>query len=129
MSASRLERRGSYAIEFALIVPFLVLALAGTVDFVQYLLLSDGLVAAVAEGARAGAQSEDDPTGVAQSVAKTSWTNAALPAELTLEAKIVGAAPDRWVQVEGSVPYLAWFGFIGLPETITYTSTVRSTLQ
>lgn len=122
----RHRRRGSYAIEFALILPVLVLLLAGSMDLAQYLLLSDGLVVSVAEGARAGAQTEGaEPAAVASKIAEMSWANASLPASLTIDATIAGVAPDQWLVVTGKVPFSAFFGVVKLPEIITYTSTVR----
>lgn len=120
-------RRGSQAVEFALLLPILVTLFAGMVDFAQYLFLADGVVAAVGEGARAGAaaSASEDPSALATQVAQTSWANAGLPGTLELNVQFQGSAPDQWIVVGGSVAYAAWFGFIGMPGTVSYTSIVR----
>lgn len=131
-AAGRRGLRGSQVVEVALLLPVLVAMLAGVVDLAQYLLIADGVVAAVGEGARAGAASgrDEDPVAVASTVARISWANADLPGQLALTTTVQGAAPDQWIVVEGSVPYRAWFGFVeAIPDVVTYRSTVRLVSQ
>jgi Flp pilus assembly protein TadG len=127
----RAPRRGSQAVEFALVLPLLLTLLAGVVDLGQYLVVSEGLVSAVAEGARAGALAEtgQSPTTIAQSVATTSWSTTSLPGSLTLQAATSGSAPDRMLTLSGEVTFDAWFGFLGLPTSIEYEHTLRLSEQ
>jgi Flp pilus assembly protein TadG len=123
----RAPRRGSQAVEFALVLPLLLTLLAGVVDLGQYLVVSEGLVSAVAEGARAGAlaESTQNPSSVAHTVASTSWSTTSLPGSLSLQANASGSAPDRMLTVTGTVSFDAWFGFLGLPTSIEYQHTLR----
>jgi hypothetical protein len=131
-AVTRRSRRGSQAVEVALLLPVLVAFFAGVVDLAQYLIIADGVVAAVGEGARAGAASkeEEDPLAEAARIAQISWTNADLPGQLELATTLQGAPPDQWIVVEGSVPYSAWFGFVAaVPDVVTYRGTVRLVTQ
>ena len=123
----RRARRGAQALEFALALPILIALMAGMVDLAQYLLLADGVVASIGEASRAGAAAaeDEDPQQIASQVAQISWTNSGLPGTLTVQSSLEGSDPDRWIAVSGSVPYSAWFGFLGLPTAVTYTSTLR----
>lgn len=122
-----MKRRGSNIVEFALLVPIIVLLIAGTVDLAVYVMLSDALVSAVGEGARSGAQVEagSDPKETALLVAKAAWMNAELPGEVSFELSIDGSAPDQLLVLAGSVPYEPFFGFVGLPKSVDYKATVR----
>jgi hypothetical protein len=129
----RRDRRGSQAVEFALIVPFLLGILSSVVDLAEFLNVKDGLVAAVSAGARAGALVEKyqqlDPQQVARDTALTSWDVSGLPDEPTLVVTYLGAKPDRLLVVEGTIPFRPLFGFLPLPEEITYTGAVLMVIQ
>jgi Flp pilus assembly protein TadG len=125
----RLSRRGSNAIEFALILPVLLILVAGVVDLGQLLYLADATVAAVAEGARAGALADPDdgeiPTAVADVAATQWWTAAEIPASFAVASQVTGAAPDAVLEVRGTVTFNAAFGLIDLPASASYTQTIR----
>ena len=127
------SRRGSQAIEFALLVPLLLILVSGIVDLGQYMYVADGLVNAVSQGGRQGALADSDDgesaSATAMSIASASWTASELPGTLTVTANVSGAAPDALVVVTGTVPFSGFFGFLTLPSTITYTSTVRLMYQ
>lgn len=127
------RRRGSQAIEFALVLPVLCILGAGVVDLGQYMFLQDGVTAAVAQGARVGALSDaaegEDPIANAQAAATTAWTTSDMPGTLTVTATLVGSAPDQRIVVDATTPFTSWFGFVTFPANITYRATVRMMYQ
>jgi Flp pilus assembly protein TadG len=130
---SRRSRRGSYAVEFALSLPILVLLVAGVVDLGLYLVVADGVVAATANGARSGSlmiqDDGEDPVAQAESIANDHWTNTGLPGAPTFAASLVGAAPDQMLVLNASVPFDGFFNFVTLPATIDYQYTMRVVRQ
>jgi Flp pilus assembly protein TadG len=128
-----LSRRGNQAIEFAIAAPLLLILLAGIIDLGQYMYVADGLVEAVAQGGRQGALADsddgEDPVATAVGIASASWAATELPGALTVTAATSGAAPDALIVVNGSVPFSPWFGFLNLPASVGYTSTVRLMYQ
>jgi Flp pilus assembly protein TadG len=127
------SRRGNQAIEFALVVPLLLILISGIVDLGQYMYVADGLVNSIAQGGRQAALADQDdgesPTATATTIANASWAASELPGTLTVTAALSGAAPDQLVVVTGTVPFSGFFGFLTLPSTISYTSTVRLMYQ
>lgn len=122
----RRGRRGSNALEFALVLPVLLALLAGVVDLGQYLLLTESVVNAVAEGARAGAlATATAAASTASQVATTSWQTTELPGTLTVGAATSGTKPHRRLTVTGTLPYTPWFGILHLPAVITYDHTLQ----
>jgi Flp pilus assembly protein TadG len=127
------SRRGNQAIEFALVVPLLLILVSGIVDLGQYMFVADGLVNAVSQGGRQGALADpddgEDAAAIATTIANASWAASELPGALTVTAAVSGVEPDALVVVTGSVPFSGFFGFLTLPATISYTSTVRMMYQ
>lgn len=127
------SRRGNQAIEFALLLPLLLILISGIVDLGQYMFVADGLVNAVSQGGRQGAladpDEDEDVVAVATSIANASWAASELPGALTVTAAVNGTEPDALVVITGTVPFSGFFGFLNLPSTITYTSTVRLMYQ
>lgn len=122
-------RRGSNAIEFALLLPVLLVLVAGVVDLGQLLYLADATVAAVAEGARAGALADpddgEDPVDTANLASNQWWTATEIPAPFTVASTLSGAAPDVVLEVRGTVTFNAAFGLLDLPANVSYTQTIR----
>lgn len=127
------NRRGATAVEFALTLPVLLLLAAAVVDIGQYLYVADGMVAAVAEGARAGALADpddgEDPILTAKAAADLWWTASEIADPLTVDATIVGVAPDAMLVVTGTIGLNPAFGLLHLPAAATYSHTIRLTYQ
>jgi hypothetical protein len=115
------SRRGSNVVEFALVLPILLVLVAGVVDFGHFLILAEGVVSAVGEGTRAGALAEEgeDPVAIAVAVAETAWAATALPGDLDVDAVASGTAPDRRLTVTGTL----------LPANLRYDHTLRLARQ
>lgn len=115
-----MNRRGSQAVEFALVLPILVSLVSGVIDLGTYLSRTDALIQAAADGARAGAADGDDPTGTAKSVAEEAWASTGLPGTPTFETTEVGSAPLRMVRVAVNMPFEPWFGLVPTPSNVDY---------
>lgn len=118
-------RRGSNAVEFALTLPVLLLLAAGVVDLGQYLRVADAAVAAAAEGARAGSLVEEDQAAIGKTMAERAWIAADLDGTALVVATVSGVDPNARLQVDVTVPYAPFFGFLALPPTVTYSHTMR----
>lgn len=116
-----MSRRGSQAVEFALVLPVLTGLVSGVIDLGAYLHRTDALVQAAADGARAGAADEDDPAGRAKTVAQTAWSSMGLPGAPTFDVAEVGSPPTRVVRVSATYSFTPWFGLVPIPETIDYS--------
>jgi len=130
---SFLSQRGSYAIEFAMTLPILLIILSGTIDYGWYFHIQMGVINATGTAAHAGSQIDamidadrytPSPIEVAHAVANDVWTASALPGVPTFSAAIVGESPDQDIVVTSvlSVPPLVNF-FGTTPDIIDYTST------
>ena len=128
----RHQRRGSQAIEFALLAPILLVLLSGIIDVSQYFWLTEGLVTAVAAGARAGAVLDPtlgDRLTTGKSSSTAAWAGAEMPGTPTFTAVYSGTKPNVLIVVQGVLPFSPWFGFIPLPRSINYTVRVRTAIQ
>lgn len=129
-------QRGSYAIEFAMTLPILLIILSGTIDYGWYFHVQMGVVNATREAAHAGSQI--DPAGIedqgnmltpaaaALKVAADVWTASDLPGTPVFNAVINGVAPDRDMVVTSALTVTPLVGFTGAGNTATsinYTST------
>ncbi|MBX2797374.1 MAG: pilus assembly protein [Myxococcales bacterium] len=126
-----MRRRGSQAVEFALLLPFLVALVSGVIDLGVYLSRTTALVQASADGARIGAAAEDGDDALATAVrtATAAWTATGVPGEAVFTASLEGSAPQRRVEVDGTLSYDPYFGFVPLPATIRSSSTFRLFVQ
>lgn len=117
----RRDRRGSNAIEFALTVPVLVAMLAGIADYGWFFNQQQSVVAAVREGARAGALAprNQDPRALAADRARASLDNAGLDSQqATVVAEYIDAPPNLLVGVDVSLPYTPLMGLVPTPERL-----------
>jgi hypothetical protein len=115
--------RGASALEFALVLPVLLLILFGTIEYGWYLTCQFVLNHAVAEGARAGVASleweDEDPVATARTAAERSFwlLGEAQASEFrqSLEAALMEEDDLRYLEV--SVSDLTYFPVTGfLPE-------------
>jgi Flp pilus assembly protein TadG len=80
----RSSRRGSQAVEFALVLPVLVLMIGGIVDYGWYFTQSLTVVAAARDGARAGASLTSTACTVGRDTAKQTMRNDGFNPALTI---------------------------------------------
>jgi Flp pilus assembly protein TadG len=118
------SRRGSNAVEFALTLPVLCALGAGVIDLGQFLWYANALVSAVSDGARAGSIVDTKVTSAtttATSVTLADWNNQGLGGTPTLKVSVA----NNWLTVSGTIDVPPLFGFLPLPTSTTYSSTVR----
>ena len=102
------KRRGSNAVEFALILPSLMFLLGVTVDYGWYFHNQIELTNSAAVGAHAGAAvfaEGGDPVSAARAVTLDAWTATGLPNTPTVTVIRTGASPDEVVSVRAVVPF------------------------
>ncbi len=135
--------RGSYAIEFALTLPILLVILSGTIDYGWYFHAQMSVINATREAAHSGSQVDPDgiedqgvvltPATTALKVAEDVWTATDLPGAPNFTAIVSGSYPDEEMVVTGIYklePLVGFtYGFGGndagfnTPTTITYSAT------
>lgn len=142
MNGGRSRRRddGAAAVEFALVVPLLLVLVFGMITYGYMLSFRQGMSQGTSEGARAGAvwaaayKTDQDSDRVA--AAKTQIDNAlssygvSCADGATCTVTIAACGTARCVTVTVSYPYEAEpltpaFPLVPLPETLTYTATAR----
>lgn len=140
----RLERRaerGNYAIEFALLLPLLILLSGGVVDTAYYLSAKQALVGAVQDGARnaasydhrSGAVGDTITQGVA--AAQEAWDASGRWEGVTFTGSNTtvgggGSVPGTTiVSIGGQVTIDTFFDTVGFPSTLTYTHSMRLDYQ
>lgn len=124
----RRARRGSNAIEFALILPVLIAVLLAIAEWGWYFNQQIGVQTAVREGTRAGAvcAQEDDPPTVAEARARAALAELGLDATTaTISVTTSGTSPDELLTVELAVPYEALTGFVPAPGVLGGSLTMR----
>jgi Flp pilus assembly protein TadG len=105
--ALRRNERGAAIVEFALVVPLLLLLLWGIVDIGRAFYTLNNLASAVREGARTAAVMATDPTTVAnKTIIKSTVTTAFKPIgpALTSDSVFVTLA-NREITVKASYPF------------------------
>ncbi len=120
-------RRGSNAIEFALILPVLMMFLTGIMDYGWFFSQQISMIHAVRDGVRAGATTpfEDDPVRVTEERIATSLEEAGFRGAVTLDVQLVGNSPDRAVSAAAAVDYNALIGFVPTPSVVGSSLTMR----
>ena len=127
----RRGRRGAAAVEFALVVPLLLLIVLGIVDFGFMLSDRQAVSQAAAEGARAAAVSQGDPVAdgkaAMQAALKTQFGNGfscGSGCTVTLSADGCCATAKVSIPFDEAVP-LPFFGGVVFPDKLTYQATAR----
>lgn len=122
----RLNERGASAVEFALLLPVLMLVLFGTIEFGMVMYSREVLTNASREGARAGiVQQTPKPTvGQIQGVVTNYLTNTGInPANVTVTVTGAGGVFPNNLTVSASYPYQFFApGILMLGNTITLTA-------
>ncbi len=123
---TRLNERGASAVEFAIILPVLVLILFGTIEFGMIMFAREILTNASREGARAGiVQQTPKPTiaqiqGVVTNYLLGTGIN---PSNVTVNVTGAGGVFPNDLTVSTSYPYQFFVpGILGLGTSITLTT-------
>lgn len=137
---SRRRDDGAAAVEFALVVPLLLILVFGMITYGYLLSFRQGMSQGASEGARAGAvwaaayQTTQDSARIA--AAKTQVDNAlssygvSCSSGATCNVTIAACGTAKCVTVQvtypyGSDPLTPAFPFVPLPDTLSYTATAR----
>jgi len=120
-------RRGSNAVEFALLMPLFVALLVGTMEYGWYFGQEATLGNAVRQGARAGAvaQAGQDPVARAQHATAQVLQEAGFTGTVHVEAAVDGSAPDQLLVVSAWAPYHPLAGLMPAPVRMQSRSAVR----
>ena len=122
----RSARRGANGVEFALVLPVLLVFTFGIIDLGWAYLVRHAAGSAASIGARAGAltSQEEDPATQALGAANARWAELGLPASANIEAAQSGA--PAMMEVRVSVDLEELVGFVpGLPDSIEVTAVQR----
>lgn len=133
MTIPRRSRRGSQAVEFALVLPVLLTLTAGIVDYGWYYSTELTVIHAVREGARAGAAADqgDDACSIARvatvEALQASGFTTASPSNVDVEvvdAPTIGTG-GRTITVTVSMPYNELWGLVTTPTNMIAAMTMR----
>jgi Flp pilus assembly protein TadG len=121
----RSPRRGANAVEFALILPVLLVFTFGVMDIGWISFVRHAASSAAGAGARAGALTMQaaDPNAIAVEVANERWAELGLPATPVVTATQVGDPSLMVVDVEVDLDALV--GFVVGSHTIAVTAVKR----
>lgn len=132
---SRRTRRGAQAVEFALVLPVVMLIASGVIDYGQYFNRDMEVLTAARDAARSASAMENalgdpSPCALADEVVDEHLTPSGLATGAQVTVQVVdvtdGAASDRVVRVDVSVPYTSPFGLFSVsPSAHTSSATMR----
>ncbi|MBW2258597.1 MAG: pilus assembly protein [Deltaproteobacteria bacterium] len=126
---TRRSRRGSRAVEFALILPVLLAFLFGIMDYGWFFNQQIAISGAVRDGARAGSTTPQDEGGdpvlAAEQAVARALAAAGFRGEVQLDAALEGDAPDQAIRVAVSAPYDGLTGFVPVPGYVAAQLTMR----
>lgn len=118
-------KRGSTAVEFSLILPVLLLLLAGIIDWAWFLFQQAAFVVATAHGARlaAGMAGDADPTAAATAEVRA-WLDAFAVdgAGASVAVLVVPDGVSGTVRVTATLAHDPPFGLAGTPEQMGATA-------
>ncbi|MBW1878717.1 MAG: pilus assembly protein [Deltaproteobacteria bacterium] len=109
------NRKGGAGLEFALVLPVLLLLILPIIDFTWFFLNMQHVQEAAWSGARAGARIklDDDPVAVAEAMAKASL-EASMPA-YAASATCTATIDGDILRLKVRVPYDSLAGFVKMP--------------
>jgi Flp pilus assembly protein TadG len=126
---TRRSRRGSRAVEFALILPVLLAFLFGIMDYGWFFSQQIAVSGAVRDGARSGSTTPQDegadPVLAAEQAVARALSAAGFSGDVQLDVALEGAAPDQAIWVAASAPYNSLTGFVPVPEYVAAQLTMR----
>jgi len=118
------KQKGSVVIEFALLLPLLLLILSLIIEYGWYFINWIQLTNAVSAGARAGIKAKEwegeDPKEYAENVVNESFWN-------SLQVVVTEEGSPRRIKVTATYPYTSFIGFLTnslVPETIKASATM-----
>lgn len=118
----RRDHRGAAAVEFALVLPLLLILVMGSIEFGFFAYLNASAAGAAREGAREMAISQDQAT--AQSAATSAFTNSTGRAPTSVSVPASCAADDP-VVVTVELTYTTLTRFFGATLTASGTGEMR----
>jgi Flp pilus assembly protein TadG len=133
MTIPRRSRRGSQAVEFALVLPVLLTLTAGIVDYGWYYSTELTVIHAVREGARAGAAAEEDDdactiaTNATVEALNASGFTSATAGNVdvaVVDAPTIGTG-GLTITVTVSMPYNELWGLVTTPTNMIASMTMR----
>ena len=123
----RRDRRGSNAIEFALILPVLMAFLTGIMDYGWFFSQQISMIHAVRDGVRAGATTaqEDNPVTVCEERIRDSLAAAGFTGTVAMDVQLSGSRPDQAITAAVSTSYAPLVGFVPTPKFVGSSLTMR----
>jgi Flp pilus assembly protein TadG len=125
--------RGAAAVEFALILPILLLILMGTIEWGWFFFTHQRVVNAAREGARVGTleppNSTGDPQGAAIAAANQYLTDVGLTATGVAADLIGSAGSNQSVSVTITYPYTSLTQFPGISSLIPSQFVYRAVMR
>ena len=121
-------RSGAVAVEFALVVPLLLILLAGVIEWGWFLSREVLLLEATREAALAGVLTrlEEDPAVAAQQRLAAALAGAGLdPAGLDSSAEVIAAPTGCVITVRASLPYASLVRLVPIPARLGADVTMR----
>jgi Flp pilus assembly protein TadG len=118
-------RRGTTALEFALVFPLAMLLLAGIVDWAWFMFQELTMVVATGRGSRiaGGLPDESDPTGTAETSTRTWMSAYGLDGDAaTVDASIDSASDPQVVTVTASLDFTPLIGMVPTPDEVQASS-------
>ncbi len=130
----RRSDRGAAAVEFALVLPFLLAVVFGILEYGWIFYEQFNLAGAVRDGLRQGvtvAQTvSPDPKAFAVQKAQADLQAVGItPASVTLTATYTGTAPTKTMTLKADMTYHKLIGFVPTPAKLTYSMTMMLELQ
>jgi Flp pilus assembly protein TadG len=128
MTGPRLKRdgrRGTAAVEFALVLPLFVVILFGVIEYGWVFYQTFSVASAVRDGLRTGATvpMTASPDSLATALQSTKDRLAGVgitPSAVTLNAQYKDVWPSKTLWLSATMPYKPLLGFVPVPTDISY---------
>lgn len=122
----RQTRRGNQAIEFALLMPILLVFIGGVVDYGIYLNQRMSVTMVARDAARAGSLVRVGGGNV-EAAAEAQGTASLAVAGMTgtVDCALTGISPDQAIRCDVDVPYVPLLDLVPLPAALETNLTMR----
>ncbi len=118
-------RRGAIAVEFALVLPILLLLVVGAIDWGWLFVQEAAVVVCARDGAHAGALTADDPAAVADARARGALAAAGFVSDPgDVQVRVYDAPPGEVVEVRIEVPFEPVIGLVPTPALLVGQTTM-----
>jgi Flp pilus assembly protein TadG len=133
-TTARLGDRGAAAVEFALVLPFLLAVVFGILEYGWIFYQQFNLAGAVRDGLRQGVTvsqtASPDPQAFAKQKAQADLQAVGIaPASVTLTAAYTGSSPTKTMTLTADMTYHKLIGFVPTPAHLKYSMTMMLELQ